>query len=68
MDNRISFEMKNLQDQSWASCRWCDGKTKVFHPLSTAAVMTCLLLVHIQTLLDRLPLSSNDEAIEEQGL
>ena len=68
----ISFQVKNLPDHSWASCRWCDGKRKVFHPLSTAAVITCWFEVHIHTLLDRWPLSSNDvqegEDIEEQGL
>jgi len=75
MGDRIAFQMKNLPDHSRASCRWCDGKTKVFHPLSTAAVITCLFEVHIHTLLDGLPLSSNDvqegeegDGIEEQGL
>jgi hypothetical protein len=44
----------------------------VFHPLSTAAVITCLFFVHIHTFLDFLPsVSSNgvqEEDIEEQGL
>jgi len=48
---------------------------KVFHPLSTAAVITCLFFVHIHTFFDfLLPVSSNgvqeeEECIEEeQGL
>lgn len=47
---------------------------KVFHPLSTAAVITCLFCVHIHTFFDFLPSLSSygvheeEEDIEEQGL
>ena len=41
--------MCGLHDHSVAKSRQVEGKMKVFQPLSTAVVMTCLFSVHIQT-------------------
>lgn len=40
----------------------------MFHPLSTAAVMTCLLSVHIQTLLDCPYGPEEDDVVEEEDI
>lgn len=67
MNNIQLFEHDHsisLQDQSLASSRRLEEKTKVFHPLSTAAVMTCLFSVHIQTLLD-CPYGPEVDVVEE---
>lgn len=67
MNNIQLFEHDHsisLQDQSLASSRRLEEKTKMFHPLSTAAVMTCLFSVHIQTLLD-CPYGPEVDVVEE---
>lgn len=51
---------ENLQDHSLARARQWEEKMKVFQPLSTAAVMTCLFSVHIHT-------SFSDTANEEDA-
>lgn len=57
--SEMQVNVGSSQDQSLASCEQSKLKMKVFHPLSTAAVITCLFAVHIHTNLDS-PLAFTD--------